>query len=120
VGIIAHGTPQDSLGGSSIAISANAPNGNADGTAEPTYDFDRLERAVEALVEENARLRRERESHRGELDGMLDRVRVLEGQLREANQRRQDVAKRIDELIAQMDSLDAQLASAEPEADGSS
>jgi len=33
--------------------------------------------------------------------------------LLEANQKRQDVAKRIDELVAQLDHLDAQLA--EPE-----
>jgi chromosome segregation ATPase len=120
VGIIAHGTPQDSPSASSIALSASAPNGNAGGTADPIYDFDRLERAVEALVDENARLRHERAARRGELEGMLDRIRVLEGQLREANQRRQDVAKRIDELIAQMDSLDAQLAAAEPESDAAS
>jgi chromosome segregation ATPase len=120
VGIIAHGTPQDSLRAPSVATSSSAPNGNADGTAAPIYDFDRLERAIEALVGENARLRRERETWRGEVEGMRDRIRALEGQLRGANQRRQDVAKRIDELIAQMDSLDAQLAATEPEADASS
>jgi chromosome segregation ATPase len=69
------------------------------------------------LVDENARLRRERQMRRNEIEGALDRIRVLEGQLRDANQRRQDVAKRIDELIAQMDSLDVQLAAAEPEPD---
>jgi hypothetical protein len=40
-------------------------------------------------------------------------IRSLEGQLLEANQKRQDVSKRIDEMIAQLDHLDAQLASAE-------
>lgn len=44
-----------------------------------------------------------------EIDEKSERILALEGQLLEANQRRQDVAKRIDELIAQMDSLDAQL-----------
>ena len=51
---------------------------------------------------------------------MRDRIRALEGEVREANQRRQDVAKRIDELITQMDSLDIQLAAAEPETEASS
>ena len=37
------------------------------------------------------------------------RIRSLEGQLLEANQRRQDVTKRIDEMIAQLDHLEAQL-----------
>ena len=41
---------------------------------------------------------------------------TLETQLLDANQRRQDTSKRIDELIAQLDQLDAQLASAEPNA----
>lgn len=46
------------------------------------------------------------------------RVVALEGELREANQRRQDVAKRVDELIGQLDALDAQLASAGSAAGG--
>jgi septal ring factor EnvC (AmiA/AmiB activator) len=41
------------------------------------------------------------------------RIRSLEEQLLEANQKRQDVAKRIDELISQLDHLDAQLAGAD-------
>ena len=36
-----------------------------------------------------------------------ERIRTLEGEILEANQRRQDVGKRIDELIAQIDQLDA-------------
>ena len=48
-----------------------------------------------------------------------ERILALEGQLLEANQRRQDVAKRIDELIAQMDSLEAQLESADASEGGS-
>ena len=40
-------------------------------------------------------------------------LRSLEGQLLEANQKRQDVAKRVDELISQLDHLDGQLGSAE-------
>jgi hypothetical protein len=39
--------------------------------------------------------------------------RTLEERLLEANQKRQDVAKRIDELVAQLDHLDAQLAGPE-------
>jgi predicted nucleic acid-binding Zn-ribbon protein len=51
---------------------------------------------------------------RGDLGERNQRIRVLEAQLLEANQRRQDTCKWIDELIAQLDQLDAQLASAEP------
>ena len=49
---------------------------------------------------ENAALRRE-------LEQRSQRIRALDGKLLEANQKRQDVAKRIDELIAQIDQLDA-------------
>ena len=38
---------------------------------------------------------------------------MLEEKLLEANQKRQDVAKRIDELVTQLDHLDAQLARAQ-------
>ncbi len=44
---------------------------------------------------------------RRELEEKNQRVRILDGKLLEANQKRQDVAKRIDELIAQIDQLDA-------------
>ena len=85
---------------------------------EPVYDLDRLERAIGALVEENARLREESATLRRSLERESGRVGALEGELLEANQRRQDVAKRIDELIAQMDALDAQLAAAEAGPEG--
>ncbi len=45
---------------------------------------------------------------RGEVDTERRRIRSLEGRLLEANQKRQDVAKRIDELIAQIDHLDGE------------
>jgi len=53
---------------------------------------------------------------RDDLDEKNQRIRQLEAKLLDVNQLRQDVAKRIDELIAQIDQLDAQLAesSADP------
>jgi len=41
------------------------------------------------------------------------RIRALEEELLTANQRRQDVIKRVDELIAQIDQVDVQLQSLE-------
>ncbi len=101
MGIIANATPQGAL----APETANS--------SESVYDLDRLEDAIASLVDQNSRLREERAAIRGELDEKAKRVQMLEGQLLEANQRRQDVAKRIDELVAQMDSLDAQLEAAE-------
>jgi septal ring factor EnvC (AmiA/AmiB activator) len=73
------------------------------------YDLDRLERVVTALVESHRRLQRENAALRSEVDEQTRRARLLDEKLLEANQRRQDVAKRIDELIAQIDHLGAQL-----------
>lgn len=74
------------------------------------YDFDRLERAVAALATAHRRLRDENAGLRRKLEERARKVRSLEEKLIEANQKRQDVAKRIDELVAQLDHLDAQLA----------
>jgi len=73
------------------------------------FDFDRLERAVAGLAAEHERcIQRNRELLQQLEEGML-RIRTLEEELLAANQRRQDVAKRIDELIGQIDQLDVQM-----------
>ena len=73
------------------------------------YNFQRLERTVTALAEEHRRQREQGAALRRKVEEKTRRIRSLEGQLLEANQRRQDVAKRIDEMIAQLDHLEAQL-----------
>lgn len=74
-----------------------------------TYDFQRLERAVGALADAHERQCEQASALRRKVEEKTRRIRSLEGQLLEANQRRQDVAKRMDEMIAQLDHLDAQL-----------
>ena len=44
---------------------------------------------------------------RAELEGRDSRIRSLDDRILEMNQGRQDAAKRIDDLIAQIDQLDA-------------
>jgi septal ring factor EnvC (AmiA/AmiB activator) len=83
------------------------------GDVQEAYGFDRLERAVAALVEQHERMQKENGELRRDLAEKTDRLRALEEQLLEANQRRKDVAKRVDDLIAQLDQLDAQLGSVE-------
>jgi len=77
------------------------------------YDFERLERAVSELVRAQRRHVDETASLRRRLEERNRRIRSLEEQLLEANQKRQDVTKRIDELISQLDHLDAQLGAAD-------
>jgi septal ring factor EnvC (AmiA/AmiB activator) len=81
--------------------------------SDAAYDFDRLERAITVLLDSTERLRHENRHLREQLASRAQRIQSLESELRQANQRRQDVAKRIDELIAQIDQLDAQLGQAE-------
>ena len=83
------------------------------GGAHP-YDWERLERAVKGLVAEQRTLREQNESLRNRLTDREGRIRGLEAKLIEANQLRQDTAKRLDELISELDQLDEQLASVEP------
>jgi hypothetical protein len=78
-----------------------------DRSSSDNYDFERLELAVAQLAAacrqqhaENSSLRRELE-HRGQ------RIRALDSKLLEANQKRLDVVKRIDELIAQIEQYEA-------------
>ncbi len=73
------------------------------------FDFARLERVVAQLVEQQADLQKVNAELRTRLGERDAQVRALEERLRSGNQLRQDVAKRIDELIGQIDQLDAEL-----------
>ena len=82
-----------------------------------SFDLERLERAVAALSDAHRRAREENAGLRRKLEERTRRVRALEERVIEANQQRQDVAKRVDELIAQLEHLDAQLDPAVQEQD---
>ena len=56
-------------------------------------------------------LQGENASLRADLEGRDSRIRSLDDQILEMNQNRQDVAKRIDDLIAQIDHLDERFSS---------
>jgi septal ring factor EnvC (AmiA/AmiB activator) len=83
------------------------------GGREKAYDFKRLERAVTSLVRAYSSAQEDKGALRRRVEEQNRHIRSLEGRLLEANQRRQDVAKRIDELVAQLDHLEGQLGEAE-------
>jgi len=89
-------------------------------SANDVFDLDRLDAAIAALVESNQKLRSERDELRASVADHTERIRTLESEILAANQRRQDVAKRIDELIGQIDQLDAQLESSAQGAEAAS
>jgi len=72
------------------------------------YDFERLERAVTALADRHEQLRTENAELRRVLREKDQHIGHLDEKLRAAGQRRHDVSKRIDDLIAQIDQLDSQ------------
>ena len=77
------------------------------------YDYPRLQRAVEALLEAHEQLRRENEEFREALEQRQGRILDLEGALREQQQRRADAITRIDALVGQLEDLDGRLERAE-------
>ena len=82
---------------------------DSDVTTSGEQSFERLERLVRSLVDKYRVLLSENASLREDLEGRETRIRSLDDQIREMNQSRQDAAKRIDDLIAQIDHVDARL-----------
>lgn len=80
-------------------------------TAASAYDFDRLEAAVKTLAESRGELLAETEKLRALLEEQTQRIQILDERLLESNQRRQDAIKRIDDLVARLDQIDAEFAS---------
>jgi len=79
--------------------------------SERLRDFERLEAAVVALADQHKRVVKDNDSLRRAVEERDRRIRTLEAETLELNQRRRDVAKRIDDLLAQMDQLDVELGS---------
>jgi chromosome segregation ATPase len=82
---------------------------DSDSKTNGEQSFERLERLVRGLVDKYRVLLSENASLREDLEGRDTRIRSLDDQIREMNQSRQDAAKRIDDLIAQIDHVDARL-----------
>jgi hypothetical protein len=71
--------------------------------------IDRLERAVQALAERYAGVRDENAKLARDVAERDRRIAELESEARRQNQRRRDVALRIDELVAQIEQLEGRL-----------
>lgn len=80
------------------------------------YDFERLERAVEALLERQGQLRAENDQLQSDNQALRAQIAArtqqglrLEHELRASTQERVDLAKRLEELIEQLRQLEAHL-----------
>ena len=72
--------------------------------------FERLETLVRTLVERHQALTQEHARLREGIKERDVRIKALDTQLVGLNQTRRDAAKRIDELIGQIDRVDAEIA----------
>ena len=95
-----------------VARGDSIPASTTLGPAGSAPDFERLERVVTALVERHRDALRANTQLCELLEERENRLRQADGQILELNQRHQDVAKRIDDLVAQILLLENQLAAA--------
>jgi chromosome segregation ATPase len=72
--------------------------------------FERLEALVRSLVDRHRALNADRKQLRERVAERDARIRTLDARLVQSNQLRRDAAKRIDELAAQLDRVEAELA----------
>lgn len=86
--------------------------GPEEARARELEGFARLDRLVRSLVSRFQQLAADNEALRRRLEEREERVRALDGKLLELNQTRRDAAKRLDDLLAQIDQLDARLGGA--------
>ena len=95
---------------------ASDPRSNA--KSQSRYDYPRLERAVEALIEAHDRQRADNSELRVALEARDERLGDLEAALRDQQQRRADAIARIDALVGELEELDARLERAEESRSG--
>jgi septal ring factor EnvC (AmiA/AmiB activator) len=72
--------------------------------------FERLEALVRSLVERHRALETGQKQLRERVAQRDARIRSLDAQLVQSNQLRRDAAKRIDELLAQLDRVEGEVA----------
>ena len=76
---------------------------------DETFDYARLDRAIESLLDDHERLRAENRSLRTLVGEREAKLAKLEESLLASNQKRQDAIKRIDELVSRLEQIDAAL-----------
>lgn len=92
------------------SLSAAASRESRPGLTDATrYDFDRLERAIVALVQQKRSLAAENQALQDRLSQKELDVQRLAGELATAQNRRQAAIDRVDLLIEELDRLDGQL-----------
>lgn len=84
----------------------------SDGMQRDRYDFDRLERSVQFLIEEHERLSGEREALLEELIDREHRISALESQLKRESTRRIVAVEGVDKVLSRLEQLQASVSAA--------
>jgi len=77
------------------------------GDGDGRYDFDRLERSVDFLIDEHRRLSAEREALLGELLEREHRIAMHESKLEAERSTRISSIERVDKILSRLDQLRA-------------
>jgi chromosome segregation ATPase len=85
----------------------DASRGDAESSRGGRYDFDRLERSVEFLIEEHQRLTHEREALLAELADREHRISSLESRLESESGRRVRAVEGLDRILSRLEELQA-------------
>lgn len=93
----------------------NATRSERAGDGEGRYDFDRLERSIDFLIDEHRRLSAEREALLGELLDREHRIAGLESRLESERSSRVSAVERVNKILSRLEQLQTSV-SAAPEA----
>ncbi|MCH2172409.1 hypothetical protein MK489_16635 [Myxococcota bacterium] len=85
---------------------ASKRTARADQEASNDYDFARLEQSIENLVEALREAREDNVRLSAQVESNVRQIAELDARIRTENQKRQDVVKRLDDLIAQIEVLE--------------
>lgn len=93
------------------SVQESVQKGMQSGMQADRYDFDRLERSVEFLLEEHERLSGEREALLQELIDREQRISVLESRLKRESTRRVTAVEGVDKMLSRLEQLQASISS---------
>lgn len=92
-------------------VQESVRKGTQSGMQADRYDFDRLERSVEFLLEEHERLSGEREALLQELIDREQRISLLESRLQRESTRRVTAVEGVDKMLSRLEQLQASISS---------
>jgi predicted nucleic acid-binding Zn-ribbon protein len=82
------------------------------GAGEGRYDFDRLERSIDFLIDEHRRLSAEREALLGELLDREHRIAALESRLEAERSSRSSAVDRVNKILSRLEQLQTSVSTA--------